>query len=465
MATTSLPQNLITSSSLRESFEDKDDWTPNADCTVVDDAVHYKVGAQSIEVTSPVGSLGMVTKAVGPWDLSGSEECRLWFYVDDLAKVQGFFVRLTDVTQAKYCTSYPIAKCKDYAGWNLISIKNDEWSMSGGMTLDTPVAYIRMGITGAVGEQAVGSFDGFYTDVVATPALMLTFDDASSTVYTNAHNYMQPRNIPGTFYIKTSAVNAGAGFVTSAQLLTMQASGWTIANHTQTHPYLTTLTEAQIEAEWLAAVADLTGWGITGNAAYHMGCPFGDWDDVVLKATGDVGALTHRIGQPVGSPIMPFDEAYKIPLAIILKAATSLATVKAWLDTVIADNRLGICVGHTITDGVPGEYEWAESDFQAFINYVIEQQIPCITMDEAYLLQSGALNVAAPTTPSYITMDQQNGASIRKLGYKLEGHYSLATLLVDSAFTNPAKIRIATDEQLQAVGVTDSQLAWLREVY
>jgi len=55
-------------------------------------------------------------------------------------------------------------------------------------------------------------------------------------------------------------------------------------------------------------------------------------------------------------------------------------------------------------------------------------------------------------------------ANARKLEHKLET-CNLAVLLTNNGFMNPATIRAATDEQLQAVGVTDSQLALLREVY
>ena len=58
----------------------------------------------------------------------------------------------------------------------------------------------------------------------------------------------------------------------------------------------------------------------------------------------------------------------------------------------------------------------------------------------------------------------QETAGGRKLERKL-GDCSLAALLTSSGFTNPAKIRVATDEQLTVAGVTDSQLALLREVY
>jgi len=68
------------------------------------------------------------------------------------------------------------------------------------------------------------------------------------------------------------------------------------------------------------------------------------------------------------------------------------------------------------------------------------------------------------TETGYVPMVQQGGASARKLKCKL-GSCSLAVLLVNSGFSNPAKIRVATDGQLTTAGVTAEELILIREVY
>jgi len=399
MATVELPRNLLHSCILREDFEDKDDWSHNVGTVVANDATHHRTGTQSVQVTAPVGALGFITKMVGPWDFSNSDEFRIFFYANDPTTIQGFFIRFLDITLGKSLTHYPGAdKLKRYSGWNLIVIKKtDTWNVAGSMDWSTPVAYLRLGVTSVAGQQAVVSWDGFYSDLVATPALMFTFDDANATVYGRAYSYMSLCGIPGTFYVKTSVVNAGSSFVRSTQLVEMQTErGWTIGNHTQNHVDLTALTEAQVEAEFQAAITDLNGWGINGRGPYHLACPFGLWNDTVLAAIEDINGLTHRVGIIDGYPYMPFDEPYKIPLTASLTNSYSLAQAKAWLDTAVDNNELAICVAHAIVDGIPGEYEWSVADFKALIDHVLYKQIPCITMDMAYRLQSEALTVTMP---------------------------------------------------------------------
>ena len=69
----------------------------------------------------------------------------------------------------------------------------------------------------------------------------------------------------------------------------------------------------------------------------------------------------------------------------------------------------------------------------------------------------------APNCGAYGVRSIPN-ASAAKFKQKLESP-DLAVKLTTGEFMNPAQVRAATDAQLTAASVTDSQLTWLREVY
>lgn len=74
------------------------------------------------------------------------------------------------------------------------------------------------------------------------------FDDGPSTDYTDLYPLFEAQGEVGALSIITDTADAESG-ITYAQALEMQTSGWEITNHTKDHTNLTTLTEAQIEAE------------------------------------------------------------------------------------------------------------------------------------------------------------------------------------------------------------------------
>jgi peptidoglycan/xylan/chitin deacetylase (PgdA/CDA1 family) len=237
---------------------------------------------------------------------------------------------------------------------------------------------------------------GAYTlpqNITGVPAVMIGFDDANLSTYDVAYQYMQPRNIPGTFYVRTGIVN-NPNRVTSSQLLTLHRDGWTIGNHTRNHIDLTGLALAAIEAELNGGKDDLQGWGITGNGPFHARYPFGTYDADVLTAMANTSMLTGRAAMGVDYPTLPFANAYTIGSSLYLSYGnTTLAEAKTWVDGVKANNRLGITTMHDIADDPDNAYEWGTADFYAFIDYIVQQQVPVITMDEAYRLQSGPVLV------------------------------------------------------------------------
>jgi len=377
---------------LREDFENAADWAVNS-CAVANDAVNYKTGTQSVKCTADVGANGFFQKGGLAWDLSLNQEVRFWFYVADSANVALIRPRLLETDGVLYMNG-PALYYK--TGWNLVSVKTADWTASGGMTWNDTIGYLKIYVSSQAGVQAVVSFDSFYTDVVARPALVMTFDDGHDSVWDYAVPVMRDHNMLGTAYIITDNIGA-ANYISANQLLALHHEGWTIANHTKTHADLTGIAQAAAQAELDDAEAALIAIGITGNGPLHCSYPGGAYNSTVRAAVAAAGMLTARSIDTHRYPVLPFDQPDVIQLGKQFGNTLSLAQAKTWVDGLITRNEIGIALFHLLVTGTPANTsEWNVGDFEDFCEYVAGADIPCITIEDAYQIQTARRTVPMP---------------------------------------------------------------------
>lgn len=206
---------------------------------------------------------------------------------------------------------------------------------------------------------------------------MFTFDDAEEEIYTNIFPIMSSLGKPGTFYVWTSRVGL-EDRVTEEQLLEMEAAGWSIANHTQNHPDLTTLSQAEAQAEIEAGKADLLAMGITG-AVNHLAYPFGAHNATVVQAALDAGMVTQR--KAVGSSVFELDYTFDpnaISLTKNILEGDTLEDLKAFVDSAVSQGKIALFLAHRI----PGDL--SVEDFQALVEYCVEQNCRFMTIEDLY---------------------------------------------------------------------------------
>ena len=145
-------------------------------------------------------------------------------------------------------------------------------------------------------DQVADFFDGIGT-LPAKP-LLITFDDGCITQYTNAYPELLARGMTATFYMVPDWVDglmtqgdggfADASPFTWANATTMQANGMKMQSHSQHHTNQTTLTQAQVTADFMATKARIEAM-VSGSNVRHIAYPYGMASDGVkagLIATG-----------------------------------------------------------------------------------------------------------------------------------------------------------------------------------
>jgi peptidoglycan/xylan/chitin deacetylase (PgdA/CDA1 family) len=149
----------------------------------------------------------------------------------------------------------------------------------------------------------------FHEAVHSPPAaktVAVTFDDAYRSVIELGLPILERFGLPGTVFVPTAFTGTEAPMawpeiedwhggphaselvpMSWAELARLAAAGWEIGAHTRTHPHLTELDDATLDAELQASREDC-------ESNLRMPCrsfayPFGEEDERVVRATGEAG--------------------------------------------------------------------------------------------------------------------------------------------------------------------------------
>ena len=138
------------------------------------------------------------------------------------------------------------------------------------------------------------------------PVVAVTFDDAFASVLTLAAPILDRVGLIGTLFVPTDFPDrpaplswpgidqwVGGTFESELsalsweQIANLQASGWEIGSHTRSHPHLTKLGDAELDAELAESKASCERR--LGRECPSIAYPYGDYDERVVLATGRAG--------------------------------------------------------------------------------------------------------------------------------------------------------------------------------
>lgn len=384
-----LPQNLLLSAgTILEDFEAATDWTAVGGSAANNTtAGQFRTGLQSVKLTGNAGVTAKIVKTVN-LDMSGDWNIlRLSCYVHDLNALYNGNIMLYLGNDSGLTNAFRVWMFQNTfkrVGWHTFAMHKSQFNRVGEGSWSNPIVRIVVQFVSAAGQTPAISFDSLYWGVKSTPAIMLHFDDATTTQYNDYCSYMKSINIRGTLWAISSHVGQ-AGYMTPAQLQELDAAGWSIGNHTDTDTDLSTLTEEQQEAAISTCKAYLDGIGLT-KASSYLCYPSGGYNEDTFTAMDAQNILLGRgltITYGDGEPrfVMPFDNSYLLPSNS--STLFTLAQAKTQVDNAIA-------YGYIFPMHIHGD--WSAADLYALINYR-KNEIAHITIDDYYRLQSGPVRI------------------------------------------------------------------------
>jgi peptidoglycan/xylan/chitin deacetylase (PgdA/CDA1 family) len=226
----------------------------------------------------------------------------------------------------------------------------------------------------------------------ASAKISFTFDDSLVSALTQAQPTLAKYGLTGTDYVITKCVgmttapntchaNTDAIYMTWAQVKQLQAAGWEIGSHTQTHPYLASsdatdgqpnvLTPAQVVQELAGAKADLAAQGITANA---FATPYGDYTPATLAQIAKL-YTSHRGFADQNNNIWPYNDYLLNDMQV--QGGVTVAQVEAKIDAAIANKQWLVLTMHDILTNAstnPDDYQYSTANLDAIAAYVKSKQ-------------------------------------------------------------------------------------------
>lgn len=376
MSRSALTQNYTKNEgTLWQNFESGDNWTAMSG-SMENDTTNFKTGSQSMRMNSTTpGVEASINRWISAVDLrNASRQMSIWVYCHDATPgdtIDNFYIYCFD--SATYW-QYTFSGIHLLQGWNNLVITRNDWVDHGGDW--SAINRIKIMITAKSGQTPAVSVDSFrYGLDQSDGRIIISFDDARSTIYSEGYAYMSARGIKGTVFIYPTSIDT-ATYMTSANLATLYDAGWALSNHSYSHAYLTTLSQAEVESEMTQCQAWLDSRGYT-RASRHVSYPYGLYNDTVLAGMAASGMLT---GRKTGVSVQNVPVENIHILKATQPASTGLATAKANIDKAVDYGKTIYFYTHSIGVGD----EWETADFQAFIDYIVERRAAVVTIDEWY---------------------------------------------------------------------------------
>ncbi len=191
------------------------------------------------------------------------------------------------------------------------------------------------------GEGASGTvwFDDLH--VVPRPErgkVMIQFDDAHVTDYTEALPILEEYGYPAVSFVTTRYVDGGDvggdPRLSTEQVRELHDAGWCIANHTVSHPELPSLSRDEQAAEIRGGQQWLRERGLDDGADYFA-YPFGAYDETTLEIVADHHDLAWAGGPPAQGYLVNRSQAPRIgnPSADQARAAIERAASMPGIST------------------------------------------------------------------------------------------------------------------------------------
>ncbi|HSX44981.1 MAG TPA: discoidin domain-containing protein [Candidatus Saccharimonadales bacterium] len=254
-----------------------------------------------------------------------------------------------------------------------------------------------LGVTGSILMQA------YAATINTSPAakVSFTFDDGLTSAATQAAPTLQKYGLTATDYVITGCVgmttapntchaNTDASYMTWDQINQLKNTyGWEIGAHTVTHPYLASfdasdgqpnpLTMDQVKQELTQSKADLATHGIT---ATDMATPYGDYNMPVLAEIAK-NYQSQRGFADTGYNGWPNSD-YLIREQQV-QGGVSVATVKSYIDSAIANKQWLVLVFHDIMTNAstnPDDYQYSTSNLDQIAAYVKSKSLPAVNVTD-----------------------------------------------------------------------------------
>ncbi|MFH1311650.1 MAG: polysaccharide deacetylase family protein [Candidatus Eisenbacteria bacterium] len=211
-----------------------------------------------------------------------------------------------------------------------------------------------------------------------TALMTITFDDGPQSIREHGLPLLASKGVTATAYIVPAWVGM-EWYLQWEEIAELHEAGWVIGSHTQTHPRLTEVDDADLHHELSQSQNELQGRGFP---ARHLAVPHGDYDARVLAAI----RLYYDTNRIIGglNPLPEASDPYLLGSHVSLDWM-GLGHYSAQIDSAVARHGWYVMCNHSITP-VCDEDPWCISVqmLSDVIDYARSKRVKIVNMDEAF---------------------------------------------------------------------------------
>ncbi len=209
--------------------------------------------------------------------------------------------------------------------------------------------------------------------------VLFTFDDVALSVHTIGLPLFNSKSIVGTVYANNAYVGAALPYGENgcdwAELLALEAAGWTVGSHGDTHVSYGTLTEAQMITDVEASIAEFVSEGLASPLFFSY--PQGSYNATskgVMQTYFRSARIVGNLGSELQTAFLGKNSDPYLTLVVFTDLAqytiADLDLVKKYIDKANADKTAIIFLTHGIAATPADQYHVSIAFLTAIIDYI-----------------------------------------------------------------------------------------------
>ena len=367
---------------VRDDFTDLGAWTAVEGSLSA--ALDAGSGSGAAKLTAGASADAVRIRRSVDWDLSG-EKLSLAVNVGSPSDNVIATVRLLAPDESRTVELGELVRPAPEQGWFRMDLGTRR--MTGVPDL-SKVTAVEVALTGA-GE---GPVEFSVDRLVSAPKLhtgyvALTFDDSTTSQYTEAFRIMKKYDVPGTVATITGSVGS-EGHLTTDQMGEMKNAGWEFSSHTHGHTNLASVSAVEVRKEVETAKTWLEDHGFAAGAR-SLVYPYGGFDADALAVASEYHEAAYRYNGTrsagTGRVLAPY--------TVSRGNAIHRERAKNMMSRAAHYGELGVFAFHKVGDA--DGLTISTSDFEDVIRHLSKLDVEVVTLSE--VLDGPALVAGAGT--------------------------------------------------------------------
>lgn len=343
------------------------------------DTINVKTGYQSIKITDSAGSTAIRNNNV-LYDFEQTEHFKIVLFVDYVSNLSSIDLFLSNESTYTDYFGLSIDSSQLSNGWNILHIlKSDFYIAEGNPLWMDEITSLQIKVSASTSNTVNVTLDSINVDEEQKANVIFLLDDGHVSQYTQAFPILRSKGFRGNIGVISSAIGQ-EGYLNEEDLRELYSYGWDLANHSDTHRDLSTLSKEE-QIDELSACRDyLNGNGYT-RASDIVFYPYGGFNEDTIDIINTDYKMGRTINENIENTPPVAMHAIKIVNMLSFRAPS---TLNDFVDRAIKVGGTVIFLAHKLTLTANDSVEYPIDSFKQVVDYVYQRkdEVNVLTISE-----------------------------------------------------------------------------------